>query len=1047
MKVIHPDAATFAAARKPVLQRAEDRLRPVVRTALVRIGLSDWHEGPVETASAIFADVFAEETDVPFDQAADLAAEFARSLVEALGRTRPQEDRERQEDTLTRWLASTSVNAATEAATVLDPGDAVLEWTTMLDDSVRAGHRDVHGQRRPAGEPFDVSGVALHYPGEPVGDPSNWINCRCLLRPAAAEATGTTATFAAEERPTAVVVALPAEGDDVHGLVGDGNDPAHVTLVYLAADDRDGILEDIATAAGAAHPFKDTVSGQGTLGKDEADVLLLDGAGLKALRDQLLDEDAIEEGFKAVNQFPNWTPHLTVGYPDTPRAEGEAPGTIRFDRLAYWNGEDRVEVPLAGASEENMVAAAENEPPEEDAPAEIPEDEMFEPVPWHGVLAPEGKMSGDGRQFADGALTNRPLPLPLKWMPADDEGHKGSVVVANITRIFREDGLVKAEGVFDQSENSYEAIRLIANDMLRGVSVDLDSMEGAVGEEDSLQISAGRISAATLCAIPAFAEAFISLGPWEEVGGEELEETEGEAEQVEEFAISEESWDGSASRFDDEQWKRSCILDKGESHSTPKERYGLPIREPNGDLSRAGAHAAAARINQVDAPAEAVSKAKNALKRAYSELDEEAPEVLGGGEASFAADAPGLKKDGTPPVCNFCENEAVGYVLHSEGMAFTPFCADHEQDAKDAASSTPDGESDPGNINRVGEYAPVPAITKDGPGWITHPRPTRRITDYWVDGVGAAKIGWGMPGDFNRCRTHLAKYVQNPAWLAGLCANLHYRALRVWPGQHSLDTEQTGGLTASINLTEEDTRVIPADYFRDPGLTGPTPIDVTEDGRIFGHLATYGVCHVGIGDKCVEVPRSKANYAYFLTGQVDTDAGPVNVGQISLGGGHASLNKGYSGALAHYDDVSTAVADVTVGEDAHGVWISGKVRDDVDATTLAKLKASPLSGDWRIIGGHRELVAALSVNVPGFPVPRVEFATDGGEVTALVAAGAVPHDEGEQERISRLVDARLARLDRERRAEASLGALNETRQGLREKRAQQALSALAQARG
>ena len=74
--------------------------------------------------------------------------------------------------------------------------------------------------------------------------------------------------------------------------------------------------------------------------------------------------------------------------------------------------------------------------------------------------------------------------------------------------------------------------------------------------------------------------------------------------------------------------------------------------------------------------------------------------------------------------------------------------------------------------------------TKDGPGWITHPIPTARIRRYWTNGKGAAKIRWGAPGDFNRCRMQLAKYVQNPDWLAGLCANMHKEALGIWPAQH-----------------------------------------------------------------------------------------------------------------------------------------------------------------------------------------------------------------------------------------------------------------------
>ena len=42
-----------------------------------------------------------------------------------------------------------------------------------------------------------------------------------------------------------------------------------------------------------------------------------------------------------------------------------------------------------------------------------------------------------------------------------------------------------------------------------------------------------------------------------------------------------------------------------------------------------------------------------------------------------------------------------------------------------------------------------------------------QIPSMLARGKGAAKIRWGVPGDFNRCRLQLAKYVQNPDWLAG----------------------------------------------------------------------------------------------------------------------------------------------------------------------------------------------------------------------------------------------------------------------------------------
>ncbi|MGH3505281.1 MAG: hypothetical protein ACRDQA_30970 [Nocardioidaceae bacterium] len=60
-------------------------------------------------------------------------------------------------------------------------------------------------------------------------------------------------------------------------------------------------------------------------------------------------------------------------------------------------------------------------------------------------------------------------------------------------------------------------------------------------------------------------------------------------------------------------------------------------------------------------------------------------------------------------------------------------------------------------------------------------RSTRRLKRYWTHGKGAAKIRWGEPHDFYRCVKQVHKYLGPRS--KGYCANLHHRALGVWPGQ------------------------------------------------------------------------------------------------------------------------------------------------------------------------------------------------------------------------------------------------------------------------
>jgi hypothetical protein len=618
--------------------------------------------------------------------------------------------------------------------------------------------------------------------------------------------------------------------------------------------------------------------------------------------------------------------------------------------------------PLVAATTPTGVDMADDDFEDEFAPLD-PEDrvEIDEPVPFWGVLAPEGVESGDGRRFSKDSLRSRPLPLPMAFQKVNLQGHDGSVRVGNMERVWRREGLTYYTGHFLTTvEEVDEVVGMMAESGGRmGVSVDADDgamemvhresgdtltdlMDGmdpdsemALDPDDFVtEFTSARVCGATVCNIPAFHEAFIALGEVpEEFAPEDGEDlaVEGRYEAVAAsaiMAISEKSWDGSASRFTDEEWKRSCILHL--SDSLTKSDHKLPIREPNGDLSRAGVHAAASRIGQVDAPPEKVSAAKRALRGAYGQLDEEVPENL-----TAASFAPG---------------------------------------------------------------------TEDGPGWLTHPVDTDRLRDYWVRGRGAAKIGWGTSGDFNRCRVNLAKYVK-PQHLNGYCANRHKDALGFWPGEHrggrhALDSKPEGArlVAAAGDFSPAITLVAgaappmvpPASWFEDPHLVGPSAVVITEEGRVFGHVATWGTCHIGFKDVCVTPPNSPSDYAYFRTGSMLCDNGDmVPVGTLTMDTGHADIRATAKAAMAHYDDTGTASCYVAAGEDEWGIWVAGCVSPDLSPEKIIKMRGAALSGDWREIGGALEMVAALAVNVGGFPIPRTSLAASAGHQTALIAAGVV----------------------------------------------------------
>jgi len=200
----------------------------------------------------------------------------------------------------------------------------------------------------------------------------------------------------------------------------------------------------------------------------------------------------------------------------------------------------------------------------------------------------------------------------------------------------------------------------------------------------------------------------------------------------------------------------------------------------------------------------------------------------------------------------------------------------------------------------------------------------------------------------------------------------------------------------------------PKDWFINPELSHATPITVDDDGRVFGHIAAWHVDHIGMqfGTK---PPRSASGYAYFNTGSLRTEEGSdVTVGQLTLAGGHASLEASAREAAKHYDDTASAIADVHAGEDEHGIWVAGALRPGTTPQQIRVLRASAPSGDWRPIRGKLELVAVCQVNVPGFPVARARVAS--GHVMALVAAGAATMARLQRDPLAELQD-RLDKLE------------------------------------
>jgi len=211
----------------------------------------------------------------------------------------------------------------------------------------------------------------------------------------------------------------------------------------------------------------------------------------------------------------------------------------------------------------------------------------------------------------------------------------------------------------------------------------------------------------------------------------------------------------------------------------------------------------------------------------------------------------------------------------------------------------------------------------------------------------------------------------------------------------------------------------PQEWFTNPSLSAPTPLTVTDDGKVFGHIAAWDSNHIGREFK-TNPPHSPSNYAYFHSGVVRTEEGEdVPVGQLTLAGGHAGMSASAREAARHYDDTASSVADIHAGEDAYGIWVAGAVRPGTSPEQIRALRASAPSGDWRPIRGKLELVAVCQVNVPGFPIARTLVAS--GQIMSLVAAGAMSLAKLKEDPLDEL-SARLEKLEQFSNKELSLQA-------------------------
>lgn len=141
-----------------------------------------------------------------------------------------------------------------------------------------------------------------------------------------------------------VIVAIPEEDDPVWKVSSEKI--PHLTLLYMEGPigNEENTIRYIEHAVKTSlYRFGMSVDRRGKLGPEDADVLFFDksygGKDLLAFRGFLLSNKDILTAYQKAEQYPVWTPHITLGYPDKPANPNPNDYNIHwinFDRIAVW---------------------------------------------------------------------------------------------------------------------------------------------------------------------------------------------------------------------------------------------------------------------------------------------------------------------------------------------------------------------------------------------------------------------------------------------------------------------------------------------------------------------------------------------------------------------------------------------------------------------------------------------------------------------------------------------------------------------------------------
>ena len=565
------------------------------------------------------------------------------------------------------------------------------------------------------------------------------------------------------------------------------------------------------------------------------------------------------------------------------------------------------------------------DPPADPAPERDP-NEL--PTGFRGRLMPVNTRSGDGRMFmlAEGEEPAvRPLPIAFQAQEKLSEGHDGAIVVGLLTRVWLQDGFIWGEGPFDLQDE--DAAKWAAK-VGRGTAgwVSIDLSD--IGEVEEIPIGADGQPITD----EVFAAYESAWSAWEAAGDPEALPPEPPEVKSVELRVS--------------GWKvMNATLVSGPAFEDAKVEpvYGeefTPVDATEALVASAAEHSGA-MIALVPSEADCARLAVEGyelpedihLTLAYLGEAADWPQ-----EAQDAIDA-AIRELSPAPMPAEVKGYAAFNVDSDEPCAVYLVEADGLSDLRDATMGVL--EETPG----------LPQIPKTYDGFIPH------ITiGYGMDLSLLTEFG---PITFDRIRIAFA----------GVNTDI-----------------PMGSMTSSLVASAH---VFASADFEIPEADEPTDLTVDDDGRVYGHLAAWTSCHIGIPG-CTTPPVGQNNYDSFHQGSgVRTERGKVKVGRITIGTGHARDGLTPRQTMAHYDNTGAAVAVVRCRDGKYGPWLSGHIIPGVADEKVEQLSRSAVSGDWRGPEHALALVAVLAVNVPGFPIPHARSMLTASGMQSLTAAGIV----------------------------------------------------------